>query len=192
MKTNKTTHALGWICLGALASCASPPAPTVQAVKMKVSGSLHSANPASDRLFEKVNDYRLSRGRTALLRHSGLDRLAQEHSEYLRQHRGSFSLSGSNVSHIGFDGRVAECRHLYQMENMSENVLAAKYPGEVRAQALLDLWIGSNDHHKNILDSWTCTGVGVVQDADGTIFSTQLFATINSSPLYMRDRISRH
>lgn len=192
MKNILHTRLLGWVCAGALASCA---APSEQPVKMKVSGSLSSkpatSNTSSGQVFERVNEYRLSRGKTALQRHGGLDQLAQNHCEYLREHRGSFSLYGTKVSHMGFDGRVAVARHRYQMENMSENVAAACVPGQVEGQVMVDLWKSSKDHHKNMLDNWTYTGVGVVKDADGTVFSTQLFGNGGYSQITPRDRFNR-
>jgi uncharacterized protein YkwD len=187
MKTYPYTQILGLICAGALASCASQPEP----VKMQVSASLRPDNTVSGQVFQGVNSYRLSQGKSQLQRHAGLDRLAQDHCEYLRKHRGTFGLYGTNVSHMGFDGRVSLARDRYQMENVSENVAAANHPGKAQAPVLVELWKGSKDHHKNMLDSWTYTGIGVVVDADGTVFATQLFSTMGSSQLSLRNRFNR-
>jgi uncharacterized protein YkwD len=56
---------------------------------------------------------------------------------------------------------------------------------------MVDLWKSSKDHHKNMLDEWTYTGVGVVKDTDGTVFSTQLFGNGNYSQIAPRDRFNR-
>ena len=160
---------------------------------MKVSASFAppTSHSSSGRVFEKVNAYRLSKGKNALQRHPGLDRLAQDHCEYLRKNRGKFSLYGTNVSHMGFDGRVSVARHRYQMENMSENVAAGATHGQAEDAMLVDLWKSSKDHHKNMLDTWAYTGVGFIKDADGTVFSTQLFGTGNYSAISPRDRFTR-
>ena len=44
---------------------------------------------------------------------------------------------------------------------------------------LIELWKDSKDHHKNMLDDWTHTGIGVVVDSDGMVFATQIFSTVS-------------
>jgi uncharacterized protein YkwD len=166
---------------------------------MPVSASIRPASPVTSvnrtdpsvagRLFDEINAYRQSQGLSGLQRHAGLDRLAREHCEYLRQNRGTFSLYGRNVSHYGFDGRALVAREQYQMASVSENVAATNQPGNP-APILLALWRDSKDHHKNMTDDWTCSGVGVVVDSDGMVFATQLFATRNLSQLAMRERLT--
>jgi uncharacterized protein YkwD len=142
-------------------------------------------------VFDAVNSYRSQRGASALQRHAGLDRLAQNHCEYLREHRGTFKLHGKNVSHFGFDGRALAARERYQMQNVSENVAAAHSPGKSPAPVIVKLWEGSKDHESNMRDSWSQTGVGVVVDKDGMVFVTQLFATVSNSQLATRERFNR-
>jgi len=178
---------LGLFCAIALASCADNSHP----VNTPVSGSVRPDNSAAGNLFQEVNAYRRSKGVKELQRHSGLDRLAQDHCEYLRQHRGTFSLAGGNISHMGSDGRSAVARERYNMSNVGENVAAANHAGGSPVQSLMSLFKTSAQQNKNLLDKWTHTGVGVVVDSDGTVFATQLFATQNYSQLSSRDRFSR-
>lgn len=187
MKTQPTIRLLAVVCAGALASCASPPAPT----RLPVSASNQPDSSVSGRLFQDVNSCRRSVGAHDLQRHPGLDRLAQDHSEFLRRNRGTFKLSGKNVSHYGFEGRALLARERYQMENVSENVAAAMEPGGTKTSTLINLWKGSKGHHKNMLDDWTHTGMGVVVDSDGMVFATQLFATVSNSQLSVRERFNR-
>jgi uncharacterized protein YkwD len=186
MKTPLHTQSIMVALAAALASCAQPPEPT----RMAVSASLRPSSSLSGRLHQEVNAYRISQGASPLQRHAGLDRLAQDHCEYLRQHRGTFRLHGRNVSHFGFDARSVIARQRYQMGNISENVAASsKVPGST-TQRMMALWTGSKDHNRNMLDDWTHTGVGVVVDSDGMIFATQIFSTMNMSPLSARDRFN--
>ncbi len=188
MKTLPYSRSLAAAFLGALASCTSPPEPT----RMPVSASLRPDSSLSGRIHQEVNAYRRSRGARELQRHAGLDRLAQQHCEYLRRHRGTFSLNGKNVSHIGFEGRAVVARQRFNMQNVSENVAAAsRRPHSEQSNAIVSLWKNSKDHHKNMLDDWTQTGIGVVVDSDGMIFSTQLFATVSNSQMTMRDRFNQ-
>ena len=187
MKTKPHTQILCLVCAVALASCTSQTVPD-KAAGSTSTGSDHSA---SGQVFQAVNSYRISQGKQPLQRHPGLDRLAQLHSEYLRKNRGTFKLYGSNVSHMGFDGRTAIARERYQMENISENVASANHPGKAIGPMMLQVWRNSNDHHKNMLDSWTYTGVGVVVDSDGTVFATELFSTMGSHQQSLRNRFIR-
>lgn len=186
MKTHPCFTLIAGACAAVLASCANQPVPN----KMPVSASIKSDSSVTGRLFQEVNSYRASNGKAAVQRHPGLDKLAQQHSEYLRAHRGTFSLSGRNVSHIGFEGRALQARERYQMENMSENVAAATRVGSKGTDTLLQLWQGSKDHNKNMLDDWTYSGIGVAVDEDGTMFATQLFGNASMSQLTMRNRFN--
>jgi uncharacterized protein YkwD len=149
-----------------------------------------SGNTMSDRVFDEVNSYRRSQGLRDVQRHAGLDRLAQSHSEYLRNNRGKFSLYGKNVSHYGFEGRAMAARQTLGMLSVSENVAAANYPGQAAPGVLLELWRTSKDHNHNMTEKWTHSGIGVVVDSDGMVFATQIFATKNHSQLAMRERMN--
>ncbi len=188
MKTNAYLKVIVVACAGVLASCATPP----QTTKVPMSASLHPDHSLSGQVLQEVNSYRRSHGASELQRHAGLDRLAQEHCEYLRQHRGSFGIYGANVSHFGFEGRAMMARERFQMQSCSENVAAANYPGKSPAPILVKLWSESESHNYNMLASWTHTGVGVVVDSDGMVFSTQLFATVAYSQIASRGRFDIH
>jgi len=187
MKIHPSTRLFGLLAAAALASCASPP----ESTRLPVAASIQPDTSISGRVFEAVNSYRRSQGAGTLQRHAGLDRLAMKHSEYLRRNRGNFSLHGKNVSHHGFDGRALVARQNYQMMNISENVAAAYNPGASAPSVLVDLWRGSKDHRKNMTESWTHSGIGVVVDSDGTVFATQLFATRSYSQMAMRERMNQ-
>ena len=174
------------ICVGAVASCTSQPqskAPTRSEI-------VRPDDSLSGQIYQAVNSYRRSRGAAELQRHAGLDRLAQSHCEYLRQNRGKFGIYGKNVSHYGSEGRALVARERYQMLNSSENVASVKTTGKNIVPALMNLWTNSKDHEKSLLSSWTHTGVGVVVDDDGTVFSTEIFATVSYSQMITRQRFS--
>lgn len=173
--------------IGALASCA--PQPEVR--KIQVSGPLRPGSSPSDKVYDAVNAYRRSHGLRELQRHSGLDRLAQEHCEFLRRNRGKFGLHGKNVSHYGFDARSLAARERYQMMHLGENVAAAVTPPGNPGPTLVKLWSGSAGHGQNMRNSWTHSGVGVVVDADGTVFAAQLFSNISYSQMESRNRFNR-
>jgi uncharacterized protein YkwD len=170
------------VCIASLASCANTPA---EPNRLSMPAPTSADNSLSSRLFRDVNAYRRSQSGKDLQRHSGLDKLAQGHSEYLLKNRGSFSLNGKNVSHFRFEGRYLVARERFQMPSVSENVGASPIP-----QDLLQLWKASKDHNKNMLDDWTHSGIGVAVDSDGMIFATQLFSLYNSSHHSRQERFN--
>lgn len=188
MKTPVQIFIIAAVCMAGLISCANPHA---NSTSMPVSASSHASSSLADRLFDDVNAYRRSKGASNLVRHAGLDKLAQEHCQYLMQHRGSFSLKGKNVSHIGAQDRFIVAQHVYQMANVSENVASCSKSSGSTTQALITLWKNSDDHHRNMIDVWTHSGIGVAVDADGMVFATQIFATKNNSLMQTRDRFNQ-
>ncbi len=186
MKTINYINVMMVAGMGALASCA--PQPVTQ--RVSVSTSLRLDSSLTGRVFQEVNQYRSSLGKASVQRHSGLDRLSQKHCEYLRQNRGKFGLYGKNVSHFGFEGRAVMAREAYNMASVGENVASTKGQGGDVSAALVKLWIGSKDHEYNMRADWTHTGVGAVVDSDGTVFSTQIFATVSNPQMMMRQRFS--
>ena len=186
MKTYSYLKVIAVACAGALASCASQP----ETKKIAVSASIRPDNSLSGQILQEVNAYRRSHGASDLERHAGLDRLAQQHCEYLRKNRGTFGLSGKNVSHFGFEGRALAARELYHMMSCSENVAAANASRKSAPPTLVSLWAQSKDHEYNMRSTWTHTGIGVVVDDDGTVFCTELFATISHSQMTTHLRLS--
>jgi len=172
---------------GVLVSCANTSAP----IKVPVSSASRADNSLATQFYQAVNDHRRSQGSAELQRHSGLDQLARKHCEYLREHHGSFSLEGKNISHMGFEGRTLVAREIYHMSNVSENIAAANHASANPVAALLALMKGDKAQYKNMLDTWTDTGVGVVVDPDGTVFATQLFGTKSMSQMGMRQRFNQ-
>ncbi|MCH1922869.1 CAP domain-containing protein, partial [Shewanella sp. A3A] len=75
-------------------------------------------------IHSQVNSYRQSKGREVLQRHAGLDRMAQQHSEFMRRNRGTFSgkNAAANISHYGFEERALNAQRTMKMSNVAENI----------------------------------------------------------------------
>jgi uncharacterized protein YkwD len=155
---------------------------------MPVSSSFGSQASLSDQVFAEVNSYRSSIGKPALQRHAGLDRLAQQHCDYLAKTGGSYGLYGKNVSHIGFEGRALSAKQTYKIMSLGENVVASS---DKSAKHLVKLWAGSKGHAHNMRSDWVCTGVGTAITPDVQVISTQIFGVSPStSHRGMTDRFS--
>jgi uncharacterized protein YkwD len=146
------------------------------------------SDPISDQVHVSINNYRTSLEKKPLTRHAGLDQLASQHSRFLLLNSGNFSVHGKKVSHYGFENRVLIARRMYSMDTMGENVAAGRVGTSHPGDGLLKLWRNSKDHHKQLLEDWTHTGIGAVMGGDGTVYCTQLFATRNISRQQSRDR----
>lgn len=87
----------------------------------------------------------------------------------------SASMAGGKTAfgHEGFDGRVGSIkRQLASTRKFAENVAY----GHLDAKEVVDVWINSPGHRRNIEGAYNVTGIGTAKRADGTIFFTQIFA----------------
>jgi len=173
MKTTSPYIQLSAIALtGLLASCSSS-SPNVARVPVSISKG--NDNSLNGRIFEGVNSYRQSLGKSSLKRHAGLDSIAQKHCEYLAEHCGA---SGTNIGHIGFEGRALVARFSYDIPSLGENVASSTTRTPER---LISLWKSSKSHESNMRSDWVYTGVGTAFTADGMVISTQVFGTATRS-----------
>jgi uncharacterized protein YkwD len=176
MKTKPLLCVLAGVFGFLLASCSS----NLEVTRVPVGATGGRERALANRINDEVNAYRRSKGGGELSRMSGLDQLAQQHSEFMKANRGKFSLYGKNVTHYGFESRAALARNNFNLEEVSENVIAGERLGGDVAKALVDGWKGSPNHDHNMTQAWNCTGVGVAVDEQGNIYATQLFATRSS------------
>ncbi|MFD0894040.1 CAP domain-containing protein [Luteolibacter ambystomatis] len=186
MKIATCLPAVVALATGLLVSCAAPPV-----TKVPVSFSASSADKSlGGQLLANVNSYRAAKGRNALVRNPGLDRMAQEHCEFMRLNRGKFSADGGkNVSHLGFEGRALKARSYLNITTLAENVAVAK---TTSMPSFVRMWSNSKGHDYNMSASWTDTGIGVLVDKDGTVFATQLFGTPVLNRMEMADRLHQY
>ena len=94
-------------------------------------------------------------------------------SRQARVHSQKMSQTG-NLTHDGFRERVDSIAQVIPYRNAGENVgtcLGYARPDEVVVQG----WIDSEGHHRNMIGRYDLTGIGVVQNAKGEYYFTQLF-----------------
>jgi uncharacterized protein YkwD len=79
-----------------------------------------------------------------------------------------------NMSHDGFNERVDSVAQTIAYRSAAENV--ATNMGYDRPDKMaIEGWIESPGHYRNIIGRYDLTGVGVVQDAKGEYYFTQIF-----------------
>ncbi|MGE9269235.1 MAG: CAP domain-containing protein, partial [Verrucomicrobiales bacterium] len=142
MKRSSQIRGLGAGLALLFASCASSIDTTRISMAKSVEGrSSHQV----EELHAALNDFRRSIGEDPLPRHRGLDRMAQEHCEFMAKNQGKFSLGSENISHYGFESRVLMAQRAYQMDSVSENVAGGAIQGNV-AETLVKSWTKSKKH----------------------------------------------
>ena len=125
--------------------------------------SVVSIKTIEDELLGIVNAHRESLGYSPLQYSAVAYQFASTHTDYM--------ISQGNLSHDNFSARASDISSATDAEMVAENV-AKDY---IDAAAALQGWLQSADHRNTIEGNFTHTAVSVKQDAEGTIFYTQLF-----------------
>lgn len=119
----------------------------------------------ADRILELVNSERTSRGLASLTRNTLLDAAAVTHATDMRN-SGFFSHTGSDGSSVSDRAAAAGYRWTAIGENIGQ--------GDITAEAMMDLWMNSDGHRANILNTkFTELGVGI--DDSGSTLWVQVF-----------------
>ena len=116
-------------------------------------------------VLDFVNRYRKTKGLRPLTMMPLITAEALKHSKNMADGKVAFG-------HDGFDGRADRLMSQIELSNaIAENVAYGKFS----AQEVVNRWIQSPGHRKNIEGKFTLTGVGIVRRADGYLFFTQIF-----------------
>lgn len=117
-------------------------------------------------IYNRVNEYRKSLDLPPLVIDPIMSVQARIHSQKMAQ--------SGNLSHDGFQERVDSIARIIPYRNAGENVgsaLGYARPDEIVVQG----WIDSEGHNRNMIGRYELTGIGVVQNAKGEYYFTQLF-----------------
>jgi uncharacterized protein YkwD len=116
-------------------------------------------------ILRYVNEYRRSIGKPSLQMLDAASQQAYNHSRNMATGRTSFGHSGASQ-------RVHTIEQsLGRTSASGENVAF----GGLSAREVVDVWLNSPPHRKNIEGNYNLTGIGVYRDAQGTIYFTQIF-----------------
>lgn len=118
-------------------------------------------------VFNQINQYRKSRGLSALTLDSRITAQAQAHSQAMASGRVPFS-------HDGFQQRVQIISRSIPYSNAAENVSYSKGYQDPATQAVQG-WLKSSGHKKNIEGKYDLTGIGAAKNAKGEYYFTQIF-----------------
>lgn len=116
-------------------------------------------------ILKYINEHRLSIGKTALKPSETAASEAEKHSA---------SMASRNIAfgHGGFDNRINKIREsIGGVLAAAENVAY----GQMSAKAVVDGWLNSAGHRKNIEGDYNLTGIGIAEDKRGVLYFTQIF-----------------
>ncbi len=117
-------------------------------------------------IYNRVNQYRQTLDLPPLEIDPIISVQAKIHSQEMAQ--------TGNLSHDGFKERVESFARVIPYRNAGENVatcLGFSSPDEV----VMKGWIESEGHHRNMIGRYDLTGIGVVRNAKGEYYFTQIF-----------------
>ena len=116
-------------------------------------------------VLQLVNEHRAGLGLPALKMNAMITKVAASHSANMASGKVPFS-------HDGFDDRVAMINKQIKTANAwAENVAE----GPRTAKSVVDMWLHSPEHKKNIEGHYDLTGIAISKSADGSMYYTELF-----------------
>lgn len=122
-------------------------------------------NNLQEDILYYTNKFRSSKG----LRPLALNDIA---SDEALNHSRNMARKKTPFGHKGFDKRTKRIKQELGFGTaFAENVAY----GDLDAAAVVDLWINSPGHRKNLLGSYQYIGIGIATARDGTPYFTQIF-----------------
>jgi len=116
-------------------------------------------------ILRYVNEYRQQHGLPDLKMNSMESSLAAKHSRDMAAGKVKFG-------HDGFNSRAKTIQKSLGSVEIGENVAS----GPMTAREVVDGWLKSPGHKKNIEGNFTLTGIGYARDKKGDIYFTQIFS----------------
>src|SRR5450432_1001900 len=116
-------------------------------------------------ILQFVNEDRKQHGLAILQINSMESSLAARHSHDMASGKVKFG-------HDGFNARARTIQKSLGSMEVGENVAS----GPMTAREVVDGWLKSTGHKKNIEGDFTLTGIGYARDKKGDIYFTQIFS----------------
>ncbi len=114
-------------------------------------------------IFVLVNQHRESIGLPELTRNTSADNLAIKHTQYM--------VFKNTASHDNFKSRAENLKTTENAKGVGENVAY----GFQTAKSVVNTWIKSTAHRKNIEGDFTHTGISAIKNSNNKYYFTQIF-----------------
>lgn len=128
----------------------------------------------SEAVLKYINQYRGSRDLKPLKMNPFASEQARKHSLEMAEHKLSFG-------HEGFNKRIERLyKEIKGCQAGAENI-AYNYK---TAKIVVEQWLTSPGHKRNIVGNYNITGIGIARDKQGKLYYTQIFLR-SSDPRYV-------
>lgn len=116
-------------------------------------------------ILRYTNEFRQSKGKSILIMENVVNAQAEKHAINMAKGKTPFG-------HQGFKDRVRAIKsETGFISAAAENVAY----GNMSAKEVVQGWINSPTHRKNLLGNYTHIGIGVAKNKNGRLYFTQLF-----------------
>jgi uncharacterized protein YkwD len=129
-----------------------------------------------------INAYRKNYQLPPLQEDSRISSVAKSHALNMAKHRVSFG-------HTYFLKRVATIKSQIKSADTAAENVAYNYKD---AHDVVNNWILSSGHRKNIVGNYNLTGIGIARDAKGSLYFTQIFIKTGSTKYVPKARSLPH
>ncbi len=124
----------------------------------------------SIRILKLVNEHRAEMGLRPL-------KMNDQISPYAEQHSHNMAIKKVPFGHDGFDSRMESVSGKVPSNSWAENVAY----GSDDPKEIVDMWLHSSGHRKNIEGDYNQTGIGISGNRNGTYYYTQIFVRSKQS-----------
>ncbi len=119
------------------------------------------------KILQLINQYRKTKVLTSLIFDKELTNLARENCEAMFTEKKAFKYPNNN-------GRTKKIPKIYSNKKVAIN--SAYYQGKsANADLIVQFWLKSAEHRKNILGDYNLTGIGVATNLNGEYYFSQIF-----------------
>ena len=146
-------------------TCAEIPGPRPVTTRTAIPRFIVASPSMSSDILRFVNQHRRSIGLPGLQANSFISSVALGHSRDMLTGRSPFG-------HDGFKDRIDQIKgRLGTLHVAAENVAS----GPMGAREVVDGWLHSPGHRRNIEGDFRLTGIGVATASNGMVYFTQIF-----------------
>ncbi|WP_058535753.1 CAP domain-containing protein [Legionella saoudiensis] len=127
--------------------------------------AVESETAIQNAVLMEINAYRKQHGLSPLKMENNMVREARLHSQDMATHRMPFG-------HQGFGKRITRLHKQIKNTGAGAENVAYNYKN---AHIVVQQWLRSPGHKRNIVGNYDLTGIGVIRDKHGKLYYTQLF-----------------
>lgn len=163
---------LAAVALLVLAAACAPPLPP--SAPTPAAPPRSTATPSDAELERQIHSL-VNRHRAA----QGLPPLASDDrvAEMARRHSQSMAAGRRRFGHDRFDERSGEIARFLPVRAVAENVAFDGRSGGQLADLVVQGWVASAGHRRNIEGTFQVSGIGVARAPDGLRYFTQIFVS---------------